>query len=133
MKELCQLHSSMALVITQGPEAGPWSLGVWRAGMQVGVPQPSGDLLRTILILSHFFSREKASFSGMDQQPLLPPSSSTHASSLTSGSLLALPQQTAGPGYSSRGQSRQAGAASSLVIHGLGLGPAHHACETQRP
>lgn len=100
--------------------------------MQVGVPQPSGDLLQPILILSHF-SREKAGFSGMDQQPLLPPSSSPHAFSLTSGSLLALPQQTAGPGYSSRGQSRQAGAASGLVIHGLGLGPAHQPCETQGP
>lgn len=59
-KELCQQDRSMALVITQGPEEGD--------GMQVGVPQPSEDLLPPILTLSHF-SREKATFTGMDQQP----------------------------------------------------------------
>lgn len=72
----------MALVITQGPKAGD--------GMHVGVPQPSGDLLPPILTLSHFFSREKATFffsaspCHPAHQPTPPP--------LTSGSLLELSQ-----------------------------------------
>lgn len=65
MKELCQLRQQMALVsnlLGKFPQAGPWGLRKQRAGMQVGAPQSSGDLLQPILILGHFFSREKVTF-----------------------------------------------------------------------
>lgn len=62
----------MALVITQGPKEGN--------GMQVGVPQPSEDLLPPILTLSHFFSREKATFTR--DGPASPPCHPAHHPSL---------------------------------------------------